>query len=141
MSYWYWYMPEDSYRYKHWYQYILPIPKPTPIWHIGIGICISPTLPICYQVYHNCYNSQHNCNNIIIDYSTLSTHNHLGVQQCPVWKERNTGCPKKEVTLFVKAIIFKPRITKGWYYTHFEANYIKIESVRFTQLIRRNLVN
>ena len=33
-----------------------------------------------------------------------------------------TGCPKKLATLFVKAIIFRPRIVKGWCYIHFAAH-------------------
>ena len=40
----------------------------------------------------------------------------------------NTGCPKKHVTLFVKAIIFKPRIVGGWYYTYFEADPLRLET-------------
>ena len=41
-------------------------------------------------------------------------------------KNRGTECPKKQVMLFVKAIIFKPRIARGRYYTHFEADPLRL---------------
>ena len=44
-----------------------------------------------------------------------------------VSKHYFTGCPKKHVTLFVKAIIFRPRIARSWYYTHFEADPLRLE--------------
>ena len=43
-----------------------------------------------------------------------------------------TGCPKKHVTLFVKAVIFRPRIARGWYYTHFEADPLRLETSTHT---------
>ena len=43
-----------------------------------------------------------------------------------------TGCRKKLVTLFVKAVIFKPRIARGWYYTHFEAYPLRLEMSTYT---------
>ena len=39
-----------------------------------------------------------------------------------------TGCPKKHMTLFVKAVIFRPRIARGWYYTNFEADHLRLET-------------
>ena len=45
---------------------------------------------------------------------------------------KHTGCPKKHVTLFVKAIIFRPRIARGWYYTHFEADPLRFETSTHT---------
>ena len=47
-------------------------------------------------------------------------------------QSKATGCPKKLVTLFVKAIIFKPRIARGWYYTHFDGDPPRLETSTHT---------
>ena len=61
---------------------------------------------------------------------------HSAPNQCPsiyIQKSRNyTGCPKKQVTLFVKAIIFKPRIASGWYYAYFEADPLRLKASTHT---------
>ena len=48
-----------------------------------------------------------------------------------IWST-HTGCPKKHVTLFVNAVVFKPRRAKGWHYTHFKAGSMRLETSTHT---------
>ena len=43
-----------------------------------------------------------------------------------------TGCPKKHVTLFVNAVVFKPRRAEGWHYTHFKAGSMRLDTSTHT---------
>ena len=60
------------------------------------------------------------------DISILWLRHFFGILLSQIWAGRDhigyRGCPKKQVTLLVKAIIFKPRIARCWYYTYFEAD-------------------
>ena len=58
----------------------------------------------------------------IILHDTVLNSDHITVEERVKGPYSSTGRPKKQVTLFVKAIIFKPRIARGWYYTYFEAD-------------------
>ena len=52
-----------------------------------------------------------------------------------IWVLYHSDNKFKQVTFFVKAIIFKPRKARGWYYTYFDANHLRLKTGTHTSQI------